>query len=178
MFEPGFDGGRKTNDECSLSSAFRLLTTMTCTSPPMTQFLDTPTKFAAGCVVYRYDAAGAPLVLLIHDKYGRWTLPKGHLEDGESEQVAAVREVLEETGLSGQLGAQITRIVYSVRSKRGLDRIKQVAFFLMRADSSEARPQTQEGICLAEWIKPEEALTRIGYAQVRDVLARALPMLP
>ena len=144
----------------------------------MTQSFDTPTKFAAGCIVYRYDAAGAPLLLLIYDKYGRWTLPKGHLEDGESEQAAAVREVLEETGLSGQLGALVTRIVYSVRSKRGLERIKQVAFFLLRADSSEARPQTEEGIGLAEWFMPEEALARIGYAQVRDVLARALPMLP
>src|SRR5262245_47081337 len=103
-----------------------------------------PTKFAAGCVVYRHDAAGALLVLLIHDKYSRWTLPKGHLENGESEQAAAVREVLEETGLSGQIGALVARIVYTVRSKRGLERIKQVAFFLLCADSSEARPQTDE----------------------------------
>jgi 8-oxo-dGTP pyrophosphatase MutT (NUDIX family) len=49
----------------------------------------------AGCVVYRRDGAGAPLVLLIYDKYGRWTLPKGHLEPGETEQAAAVREVFE-----------------------------------------------------------------------------------
>jgi 8-oxo-dGTP diphosphatase len=144
----------------------------------MTQSLDTPTKFAAGCVVYRHDAAGAPLLLLIYDKYGRWTLPKGHLEDGETEQMAAVREVLEETGLSGELGGLVTRVVYTVRSKRGLKRLKQVAFFLLHVDSSEARPQIEEGISLAEWFAPEEALARIGYAQVRDVLARALTMLP
>jgi 8-oxo-dGTP diphosphatase len=144
----------------------------------MSQTSTAPTKFAAGCVVYRYDAAGAPLLLLIQDKYARWTLPKGHLEDGESEHAAAVREVLEETGLSGQLGPLVARIVYNVRSKRGLERLKQVAFFLMRADSSEARPQTEEGISLAQWFTPEQALARIGYVQVRDVLARALPMLP
>jgi 8-oxo-dGTP diphosphatase len=144
----------------------------------MSYSLNAPTKFAAGCVVYRHDAAGAPLLLLIYDKYGRWTLPKGHLEDGETEQVAAVREVLEETGLSGELGALVTRVVYTVRSKRGLERLKQVAFFLLHVDSSEARPQIEEGISLAEWFAPEEALARIGYAQVRDVLARALTMLP
>src|SRR5215217_8001007 len=97
----------------------------------MIQSSDTPTKLAAGCVVYRYDAAGAPLLLLIHDKYGRWTLPKGHLEEGESEQAAARREVFEETGLAGEPGALVARIVYTVRTKRGLERLKQVAFFLL-----------------------------------------------
>ncbi len=50
-------------------------------------FLTGP-KLAAGCVVYRYDPTGAPLLLLIHDQYGRWTLPKGRLDAGESEQAA------------------------------------------------------------------------------------------
>jgi 8-oxo-dGTP diphosphatase len=136
-----------------------------------------PTKLAAGCVIYRRDPTGMPLLLLIHDKYGRWTLPKGHLEAGESEQAAALREVLEETGLSGELGALIASIVYTVRSKRGLERPKQVTFFLLHADSSEARPQAEEGISAAEWFTPEEALARIGYPQVRDVLARAVTML-
>jgi 8-oxo-dGTP pyrophosphatase MutT (NUDIX family) len=136
-----------------------------------------PTELAAGCVVYRHDSAGAPLLLLIHDKYGRWTLPKGHLEVGESEHAAAVREVLEETGLTGQLGALVVRIVYTVRSKRGLERLKQVAFFLLRADSAKVRPQAEEGISAAEWLVPEEALARIGYSQVRDVLVQALTML-
>jgi 8-oxo-dGTP pyrophosphatase MutT (NUDIX family) len=144
----------------------------------MSQTPPSPTKLAAGCVVYRHDSVGAPLLLLIYDKYGRWTLPKGHLEAGESEQSAAVREVLEETGLSGELGALVTRIVYTVRSKRGLERPKQVTFFLLRADSSEVHPQAEEGISAAEWFAPEEALGRIGYPQVRDVLARAITMLP
>ena len=143
----------------------------------MSQMPGLPTKLAAGCVVYRHDATGAPLLLLIHDQYGRWTLPKGHLEAGESEQTAAVREVLEETGLSGELGALVARIVYTVRSKRGMERLKQVAFFLLRADNSEAHPQAEEGISAAEWFAPEVALARIGYPQVRDVLARAVTML-
>ena len=143
----------------------------------MNQSPNVPTKLAAGCVVYRYDPTGAPLLLLIHDQYGRWTLPKGHLEAGESEQTAAVREVLEETGLSGELGALVARIVYTVRSKRGLERLKQVAFFLLHADGSEARPQAEEGISAAEWFTPEAALARIGYPQVRDVLAQAVTML-
>ena len=134
------------------------------------------TKRAAGCVVYRHDAAGALMILLIHDKYGQWTLPKGHLKDGESEPAAAVREVLEETGLTGALGPLVGRIDYTVRAKRGAVRPKQVAFFLMRAASATATPQADEGIAAADWFAPDEALARIGYPQVRDILARALQM--
>ena len=144
----------------------------------MSQTPSAPTKLAAGCIVYRHDSAGAPLLLLIQDKYGRWTLPKGHLEAGESDQDAAVREVFEETGLAGELGALVARIVYTVRSKRGMELLKQVTFFLLHADSPEARPQAEEGISAAEWFSPEQALARIGYPQVRDVLTQAIGMLP
>ena len=84
---------------------------------------------------------------------------------------------LEETGLSGQLGALVASIAYTVRSKRGVERPKQVTFFLLRANSAEARPQAEEGISAAEWFSPEEALVRIGYPQVGAVLAQALTML-
>jgi 8-oxo-dGTP diphosphatase len=143
----------------------------------MSQTPSPPTKFAAGCVVYRYDPTGMPLLLLIHDKYGCWTLPKGHLEAGETDRDAAVREVLEETGVVGEVGALVAHIVYTVRSKRGLERTKQVTFFLLRAHSFDARPQAEEGIAAAEWFAPEAALARIDYPQVRDVLAQAFAML-
>jgi 8-oxo-dGTP diphosphatase len=141
------------------------------------QTIDLPVKRAAGCIVYRYDEAGAPLVLLIHDKYNRWTLPKGHLKPGESEEAAASREVLEETGIDGELGPLVGRIAYIARSKSGALRHKEVAFFLMRAASAEATPQDDEGIRAAEWHAPAQALALIGYPQVRDVLAQALQML-
>ncbi len=144
----------------------------------LSQMPSLPTKLAAGCVVYLHDPAGALLLLLIYDKYGRWTLPKGHLEAGESDHEAALREVLEETGVVGELGALVARIVYTVRSKRGQERTKQVTFFLLRADSCDTHPQAEEGISAAEWFAPDAALARIGYPQVRDVLAQAIRMLP
>jgi 8-oxo-dGTP pyrophosphatase MutT (NUDIX family) len=136
-----------------------------------------PLKRAAGCVVYRRGEAGALLILLIHDKYGSWTLPKGHLEGGESEAAAAVREVFEETGVTGELGPLVGRIVYGVLSKKGAWRPKQVAFFLLRASGAATRPQSDEGIAAAEWHAPDDALALVGYPQVRDIIARAIAML-
>src|SRR5262245_56605161 len=101
-------------------------------------------KRAAGGVVYRYDG-DAPLILLIHDRYGTWTLPKGHLKPGESEAAAALREVLEETGIIGELGPLVARIAYTVL-KNGVLRPKEVAFFLLYATGGQARPQADEGI--------------------------------
>ncbi|SRR6266511_4783602 len=135
-----------------------------------------PVRRAAGCVVYRRDGTGTLLILLIHDRYGRWTLPKGHLHDGESDEDAAVREVFEETGLHGELGPRVGTIEYTVLSKKGAPRAKQVAFFVMRAASDEARPQAEEGISAAGWFAPDQALALIGYPQVRAVLDRALQM--
>jgi 8-oxo-dGTP pyrophosphatase MutT (NUDIX family) len=143
----------------------------------MSQTPDQFIKYAAGCVIYRWGTARAPLLLLIHDKYGNWTLPKGHLKEGESEEAAAIREVLEETGISGQLGPLIGRIAYTVPSKKDLVRPKQVAFFLMHANDSAVRPQAEEGIRAAEWFASGEALALIGYSQVGDILVRALKMI-
>jgi ADP-ribose pyrophosphatase YjhB (NUDIX family) len=132
-------------------------------------------KRAAGAVVYRYDG-DALLILLIRDKYGRWTLPKGHLHAGEGEAAAASREVLEETAVAGELGPLVGRIAYMI-TKNGLPRTKQVAFFLLRAAGDQATPQAEEGIAAAEWFAPAAALVSVGYPQVREVLARALVML-
>lgn len=133
------------------------------------------TRRAAGCVVYRF-AEGQPQFLLIRDPYKRWTLPKGHLEEGEDDRTAATREVHEETGLSGELGPQISAISYSFFSNGRLVE-KQVAFFLMRAVTETAVPQQSEGITAVGWFPPEEARRLIGYDQVREVLDQAITVL-
>ncbi|MGB9754087.1 MAG: NUDIX hydrolase [Roseiflexus castenholzii] len=132
---------------------------------------------AAGCVVYRYDERGQPLILLIHDQYGKWTLPKGHLDDGESAAEAAVREVREETGVTGEVGAFVGSVTYMVQ-KKGKPYRKRVDFFLMHADGGDAVPEAEEGISAVAWFPPHEAQMRVGYHQIRDIIVRATKIIP
>lgn len=67
---------------------------------------------AAGCVVLARDPTGRLLVLLIQDRRGIWTLPKGHVDEGESDEEAAVREVAEETGIHCTIAERLERITY------------------------------------------------------------------
>lgn len=131
---------------------------------------------AAGGVVVAEGPDGLPRILLIQDRYGVWTLPKGHLEPGESEEQAAVREICEETGVTATLLRPIARARYPV-CKRNVWRDKEVAYFLASSPLVETTPAAAEGIAAAHWLPPAEALTLISYAQVRDVLRAALAAL-
>lgn len=130
---------------------------------------------AAGCIVYRNEGNGIA-ILLIRDPYGRWTLPKGHLEDNEDDRQAAVREVLEETGVTGELGPLVSTITYSFLSRNRLVE-KHVAFFLMRTTTTQITPQLSEGISDAAWVPLETTAQRIDYDQVRGVIEQAMPIL-
>ncbi|MCX7792470.1 MAG: NUDIX hydrolase [Chloroflexaceae bacterium] len=131
---------------------------------------------AAGAVVYTRGDDGSLLVLLIKDRYGAWTLPKGHLEPDEAEEIAAVREIAEETGIVCTIEGPLARVSYPIL-KHGAWRDKEVTYFLARADHVTPVPANDEGISEALWVSPAEALATITYTQVRDVTRQALAAL-
>lgn len=135
------------------------------------------TEVAAGGVVYRRDGAGGIAVLLILDRYGKWGLPKGHIEAGESAEEAAIREVEEETSLTGlRLGALVSTAEWQFSAGSGLVR-KVCHFYLIEAPEGEATPLAAEGIAACEWLAPDDARERISYANARGVLDIAVPLL-
>lgn len=131
---------------------------------------------SAGGVVFRV-AEGRQLFLLIRDSYDNWGFPKGHLERGERADTAALREVMEETGLRAVsvIGA-ISTIEWRFRF-RGALILKNCQFFLMEAAAADTRPQQSEGITECRWTTIEEAQELIRYENARAVLRRAHEMV-
>jgi ADP-ribose pyrophosphatase YjhB (NUDIX family) len=131
---------------------------------------------SAGGVVYRMEA-GTHLFLLIRDSYANWGFPKGHLEQGERAEDAALREVREETGLNDlELRGRIETIDWYFRF-RGRVIHKICHFFLMETTQVETAPQRTEGITACRWVSYGQAAESISYANARQVLRRANEMI-
>ncbi len=127
---------------------------------------------SAGGVVVRW-LAGSWHALIIKDPYGNWSLPKGHIEAGESLRETAAREVEEETGIRPEVvGPKIDTVDWTFR--HGAETIhKFCTFFLMRSRKGNAVPQRDEGITACAWLPIRDAATRIPYKDTRDVVLRA-----
>jgi 8-oxo-dGTP pyrophosphatase MutT (NUDIX family) len=139
-----------------------------------------PTKreVSAGGVVYRREEDGIEVVLASRrTRRGdlAWGLAKGGIEDGESMEDAAVREVREETGIRAEIETSLgeTRYFYVWEDVRIR---KTVHFFLMRSiggDPDDRDDEMEE----VRWFPLERALKRAAYRGERDVLQRAAELL-
>jgi len=140
-------------------------------------------EVSAGGVVFSCDSAGddrgstwvGPRILMIKDRYGRWTFPKGQIEEGETPEVAALREVREETGVSGEIERSLGRVHYHYTlDERVIS--KTVHYFLVRSERVDLVPQLSE-IVEARWFESREALGLNGYDNNATVLRGAVDVI-
>jgi 8-oxo-dGTP pyrophosphatase MutT (NUDIX family) len=132
-------------------------------------------EFSAGGIVFRKKSKALE-VLLIKDTYGRWSWPKGKIEQGESSADAAVREVKEEVGLSNlRILGRAGRSNYFYRLKGDLV-FKTVFFFLLEVNNLERLQVQKEEIADARWFRPDQALDQLGYKGAKEMLQKATAM--
>ncbi len=124
--------------------------------------------------MFHRDASGVR-ILLIQDRFGRWSLPKGHLEEGETAVQAALREVEEETGIKGVVRAALPATRYFFHDRGELVE-KTVHYFLIEAAGGAARPQAGE-IAAVGWFGPDEVEGLAHYENNRPVLRAALDLI-
>ena len=102
----------------------------------------------------------------------RWGLPKGAVSVGETPEQAALREVLEETGLRAEIVKPLDSIEYFFRAGDTLIK-KRVDFFLMRYLDGELTPQLSE-VDDVEWVPLSAAIERSSFDSERKLLEMAL----
>ena len=89
-------------------------------------------------------------------RFGKWDLPKGHVEKGETIRYAAVREVQEETGLGNlEIGNLIAK-TYHIYNMDGRWILKQTTWYDMFSAATDLTPQTEEGIEKTVWVNKEQ----------------------
>jgi len=135
-------------------------------------------EVSAGGVVYRREGDDIEVVLASRrTRRGdlAWGLAKGGIEPGESHEVAAVREVLEETGYTAEIEASLgdTRYFYVWEEARIR---KTVHFFLMRCTGGDPADRDDE-MEEVRWFPLDRALKRAAYRGEREVLGRAAELL-
>lgn len=122
---------------------------------------------SAGAVVFHRNKKIE--YLLLYSNY--WGFPKGHIEKGEDEREAALREIREESGLQVTLVEGFRELdKYFFRHKGELVR-KEAVFFLAEAKSTQSRLSHEHSDMV--WLSFDEALARLNYEGGRNVLRKA-----
>jgi ADP-ribose pyrophosphatase YjhB (NUDIX family) len=132
---------------------------------------------AGGLILDRRAGVGRAALIARHDRRGRlvWSLPKGHLELGETPEQAAVREVEEETGIRGRvLGHLGTIDFWFVAEQRRVH--KTVHHYLLEAEGGELCDDDVEVVEVA-WVPLDDVPARLAYADERRLVARVPAVL-
>ena len=138
--------------------------------------METVHQHSAGGVAVRRDSGGpAEIAIIRTSEEGRWQLPKGIVDPGETPEQAAIREVREEAGIDCEIVSPIETIEYwFVASYDGPKKRyhKKVSFFLMNYISGDVADHDHE-VTEARWVGFEEALSMLAFQNEKDVVSKA-----
>ncbi|MFI1830319.1 NUDIX hydrolase [Streptomyces sp. NPDC020412] len=127
--------------------------------------------FAAGCVLWRRAPRGSAHhleICVVHrPKYDDWSHPKGKLKRGEPPHAGALREVLEETGMTCALGPALPTAHYPVEG-----RPKEVRYWAAEATGGAFAPNSE--VDRIVWLPPDEARARLTQERDRELVTDLL----
>lgn len=139
--------------------------------PSIQEIVREPT---AGGIVFRRNQAGQVEILLIQDAKDRWTIPKGHIEEGETAQATAKREIGEEAGLHDvEVLSWLGKIHFRYRR---IDKLVLMTtqIYLVRAKGDTDAIKKEEWMNGIKWFSFHEALDVIEYEDIGKLMLLAM----
>ncbi len=113
---------------------------------------------------------------LVHDIFGYWTLSKGHIEENESAEEAAVRELKEEIGVGIKIEDELETNDYIASDPKKGKIKKIVTYFLASTADENIKLKETGGLDGAEWFKMEELGDLKIYDDIRPIIAKAIKL--
>lgn len=130
-------------------------------------------EFLAGAVVCsRHDRK--LFVGLVHDVFGYWTLPKGHIVEGEVEEEGVVRELKKEIGAIVRVIEKLGENQYIANKPEQGKVVKHVSYYLTFSDYSPLILEKKGGLDDAQWFDSKEVLALRIYDDIKPLLEKAL----
>jgi ADP-ribose pyrophosphatase len=137
--------------------------------------IPTERQVSAGGVVYRKRAAGVEVAIIKVGPVVRWQLPKGIVDEGETPEQAAIREVREETGLNAKIESNLETIEYWYVSSGKTGKVryhKFVHFYLMKYRSGKTDDHDHE-VLEARWVPIADAIRMLSFKSERELVEKA-----
>ena len=136
-------------------------------------------QISAGGVAYRNVGGSIEIALILTYPERRWQLPKGMVDEGETEEQAALREVREEAGIETELIAPIDRTEYWFMADRDGVRNrfhKYVHWFLLRYLSGDISEHDHE-VAESRWVAVDKALELLVFKNEREIVQKGVSMI-
>jgi ADP-ribose pyrophosphatase YjhB (NUDIX family) len=140
--------------------------------PTISEVVREPT---AGGIIFRRNPHNKEIeILLIQDAKNRWTIPKGHIEEGESSKETTEREIREETGLQEMKVLNwLGKINFRYRRQQSLV-LMTTEIFLVKALGKTNNLKPEDWMNGIKWMPATEALDKIEYEDIGKLILLAL----
>jgi diadenosine hexaphosphate hydrolase (ATP-forming) len=134
-------------------------------------------EYTAGGIVFHVTKDKKLEILLLSDLKGRWSIPKGHVEAGETLEQTALREVSEETGLKQlKIVDKLDKIHFFYRMRGKLIFMTTFIYMIEATDLNEDTKTEEDApwIVEAKWFDAEQACEILEYKATRVILQEAI----